>query len=55
MQKNLAEGVGSIKVVTVGDGAVGKTCLLESFTKKEFNEEHVPTVLQTYAMTQKVK
>ena len=56
--QNLANGcpgVGSIKCVTVGDGAVGKTCLLDSFTKKEFNEDHVPTVLQNFAMTLKIK
>ena len=42
---------GSVKCVAVGDGAVGKTCLLNSFTQKEFSEEHIPTVLDTFGKT----
>ena len=49
-------GCGSIKCVTVGDGAVGKTCLLHSFSStKEFQEEHIPTVMDTFAMTMIIK
>jgi len=33
-----------LKFVTVGDGAVGKTCLLISFIRKEFCADYVPTV-----------
>lgn len=32
------------KIVTVGDGAVGKTCLLHRFTEEEFLTDYVPTV-----------
>lgn len=36
------------KLVVVGDGACGKTCLLYVFSKDEFPYAYVPTVFETY-------
>ena len=38
----------SRKLVVVGDGMSGKTCLLFAFKDDEFNADHVPTVFDTY-------
>ncbi len=46
-----------IKIVVIGDGAVGKTCLIKrypnllircSYVNDQFPEEYVPTVLDCY-------
>jgi len=36
------------KLVVVGDGMAGKTCLLFAFKNDNFNPSHPPTIFETY-------
>ena len=36
------------KLVVVGDGMTGKTCLLYAFKDDDFDPTHPPTIFETY-------
>lgn len=44
----------SEKLVVIGDGASGKTCLLIVFSKDEFPQDYVPTVFENYVASVKL-
>ncbi|EGT42143.1 hypothetical protein CAEBREN_21624 [Caenorhabditis brenneri] len=45
---NAPEPIKRKKILIVGDGACGKTCLLIVFSKGQFSDVYVPTVFENY-------
>lgn len=37
-----------LKILLLGDGAIGKTCLLIRYAKQEFPVSYIPTVFDKY-------
>lgn len=44
-----------IKIVLVGDGASGKSCMIQSYLNDSFDTDYIPTVFDNYKATVQVE
>ena len=44
----------TVKIVMVGDGAVGKTALCSTFVNNQFPQDYIPTVFDNFSRLQTV-
>eukprot|EP01084_Bolivina_argentea_P049524 91068_1 len=49
------EDIDGVKIVVVGDGAIGKTCLLISYRSNEFPTQHVPTIFENVTIDKTIE
>lgn len=45
----------TVKLIFVGDGAVGKTCCLNAYAGMEFPSSYIPTIFETYTTSLTLK
>ena len=45
----------SIKIVLIGDGGSGKSCMIQSYLNDSYHADYIPTVFDNYKATVQVE